>query len=213
MMRRFTWMAMWLCLSAMARADLIITEVMSSSSHTNTAANGDWWELYNSGPSAIDLTAYSWDDDSATPGSADFNGLTINAGQAIIICQETLGQEQAWKDVWGLTDVTMINLGNTEFQNFGSAGDQLHLYDGSSTEIDSVTFGAASSGYSFEWDTSGSSLGLSANGENGAFQATASGGGGPDIASPGAAIPEPGTWVLLGLGGLIMAGRRFLRTG
>jgi hypothetical protein len=110
-------------------ADLIISEVMASSSHTNTVANGDWWELYNSGPSAIDLTSYSWDDNTATPGSADFNGLTINAGEAIIICQETLGQEAAWLTAWGLAGVTVINLGNTEFQNFGSGGDEIHLYD------------------------------------------------------------------------------------
>ena len=57
-------------ISLSSRADLIITEVMPSSSHTNTVANGDWWELYNSGASPIDLTSYSWDDNTATPGSA-----------------------------------------------------------------------------------------------------------------------------------------------
>ena len=69
-----------LCLGIAARADLVITEVMSSSSHTNTVANGDWWELYNSGASDVDLTGYSWDDNTATAGSADFNNVTIAAG-------------------------------------------------------------------------------------------------------------------------------------
>ena len=192
-----------------SRADLIITEVMASSSHTNTVANGDWWELHNTGVSAVDLTFYSWDDNTVTPGTADFNGLTINAGESIIICQETLGQEAAWLTAWGLGGVTVINLGNTEFQNFSSAGDEIHLYDPTSNQVASVTFGVATAGASFEWDTSGASLGVSVNGENGAFVADISAGGGPDIGSPGTAIPEPATLALLSLSGALLCGRRF----
>ena len=196
-------------LSFSARADLIITEVMPSSSHTNTVANGDWWELYNSGASAIDLTTYSWDDNTATPGSADFNGLTINAGEAIIIGQETVGQEAAWLAAWALSGVTVINLGNTEFQNFGAGGDEIHVYDTLNVQVAAVTFGAATAGFSFEWDASGNSLGLSVNGENGAFLADASAGGGPDVGSPGTVIPEPCTMALLSFGAVLLCGRRF----
>lgn len=190
-----------------ARADLIITEVMSSSSHTNSAANGDWWELYNSGDAAVDLTGYSWDDNTATAGSADFNGLTLAAGQVLIISQETLGAEQAWLDLWSLTGVTVLNLGNTEFQNFGATGDELHLYDPSSTQIAAVSLGSATAGVSFEWDATGTSLGLSVLGENGAFQAADAAGGGPDVASPGlvSLVPEPASLFLLILGGLALA--------
>lgn len=193
-----------------AKADLIITEVMSSSSHTNSLANGDWWELYNSGAIAIDLTYYSWDDSSGSVTSAFFNGVTIDAGQAIIISQETVGQEQAWKDLWGLGSVTVVNLGNTEFQNFSSSGDQVNVYDPSSNLIASVTFGVATMGFTFAWDSAGNSLGVSVNGENGAFQASSPDlGGGPDVGSPGFVIPEPGTLALLGVSGLILLGRRF----
>ncbi len=207
---RVTFAFVLLCLFPFtSNADLIISEVMSSSSHTNTVANGDWWELYNSGPSAIDLTSYSWDDSSATPGSAGFGGLTINAGEAIIIGQETVGQEAAWLTAWGLAGVTVINLGNTDFQNFAAGGDEIHVYDPLNVQVATVTFGTATAGFSFEWDASGTDLGLSVNGENGAFQADVSAGGGPDIGSPGAVIPEPGTIVLLSLSGALVCGRRF----
>jgi len=211
-MRNVTVVIMLLSVSFMSRADLVITEVMASSSHTNTLVNGDWWELYNSGAAALDLTGYSWDDNTRAAGSADFNGLTIGAGQALIICQETIGAEQSWKDLWGLTGVAVVNLGNTEFQNFSSTGDEVHLYSPSSVEIASVSFGTATSGYSFEWDSAGDSLGLSVLGENDALQATPDAGGGPDIASPGlvVVIPEPSAIALLALGGLVLIGRRRL---
>ncbi len=202
-MKKYMLFGMVMSCAITTQADLIITEVMSSSSHTNTLANGDWFELYNSGASAIDLTGYSWDDNTATAGSADFNGLTINAGQAVIVCQETVGLEQSWLDLWGVSGVTVVNLGNTEFQNFGSTGDELHLYDASSNQLTYVTFGAATTGYSFEWDTSGNSLGVSVYGENGAIQST-SAAGGPDTASPGTVVPEPSVLAFLGLGGLLV---------
>jgi len=200
-----------LCLGVAARADLVITEVMSSSSHTNSAANGDWWELYNSGTTDVDLTGYSWDDNTATAGSADFNGTTVAAGAYLIVCQETIGAEQAWRDLWGISaSVPVVNLGNTEFQNFSASGDEIHLYDAAMLELTSVVFGTATAGYSFEWDSTGSALNLSVLGENDAFQATASAGGNPDIASPGTglAIPEPATGALLAFGVLALWRRR-----
>jgi hypothetical protein len=197
-----------------AHADLVVTEVMSSSSHTNSQANGDWWELYNSGPLAIDLTGYSWDDNTATAGSADFNGATIGAGQAIIICQENVGSEQAWLDAWGLSGVTVINLGNSEFQNFSGSGDEVHVYNPSLLEIAAVSFETATTGHSFVWNSAGVSLGLSVLDVDGAFQATELAGGGPDIGSPGYAsvVPEPGVMALLAMGAFgVAAGRRHLR--
>lgn len=210
-MRYLTMLVLCLGLALTAPADLIISEIMSSSNHTNSFANADWWELYNNGDAAVDLSTYSWDDNSATPGSADFNGATINPGQAIIICGESTGQEAAWAMLWGISGVTVINLGNTEFQNFSSSGDTINIYDGASTLIASTTFGAATSGFTFEYDTDGNAMGLSVNGENGAFQATLDAGGDPDVGSPGTVVPEPGTLAMLGLGGLLAAFARARR--
>ena len=51
-----------LCLPAGANAELVITEIMSQSNH-QSPTEGDWWELTNTGPAAINLLGYSWDDD------------------------------------------------------------------------------------------------------------------------------------------------------
>ena len=83
-------------LASAAHGELVITEVMASSAHpTNVAptpdANGDWWELTNTGSVAVDLTGYKWDD-VPTPLSPTVSifppGVTIQPGESIIILEE-----------------------------------------------------------------------------------------------------------------------------
>jgi hypothetical protein len=190
-----------------SHAQLVVTEVMSSSAHGGGTNNADWFELTNTGLIAFDLTNYSWDDDSATVGSANFGPITsIAAGQSIAFTAETLGDEASWISDWGLSGVTVVHLGGTVFQNFGSGGDEINIYDASNALVLTQTFGAATQGFSFEWDQTNSPLGLSVIGENGAFQAVSNGqtvGNGPgvDVGSPGfAPVPEPSTYVLIGIG-------------
>ena len=192
------------------RAALVITEVMSSSIHAGGTNNGDWFELTNTGGSAVDITGWSWDDSSNIAGSANFGSITsIGAGQSIIFTEETVGAEAAWVVDWGISGVTVVNLGSSVFQGLGSGGDAVNIYNASNVLVTGVTFGAATTGFSFEWDTTGASLGLSVVGQNGAFQAAENGqttGAGPgiDVGSPGvAAVPEPATTTML-LGGFGM---------
>lgn len=66
LLHRFSQVLSLLAVSALcptAHAALVITEVMSSSGHPGGPANGDWFELHNSGASTLDLTGYYWDDD------------------------------------------------------------------------------------------------------------------------------------------------------
>ena len=42
---------------------IVITEVMSNSGNGGGTGNGDWFEIFNSGSTAIDMTDWSWDDD------------------------------------------------------------------------------------------------------------------------------------------------------
>jgi hypothetical protein len=200
------------------RADILVTEVMSNSLHpSDSTANDDWFELTNTGLSSIDITGWSWDDDSHTAGSAAFGSLTsIGAGQSVIITGEAKGTEAAWLADWGISGVTVVALGNATFQGLGASGDQINIYNSSNVLVTSVSFGLSTAGSTFAWDAGGNFLGISAVGQNGAFKAVSDGanaspGPGKDIGSPGyvSPVPEPATVALLGAGfGLVLYGFR-----
>lgn len=171
-----------------AVATIRITEVMSKSAHP---ADRDWFEIYNYGEEPVDLTDLSWDDDSNVPGSGHFNGYVIPPRSTFVVSARPVGSESVFRQEWGLAaTVAVWCAGPTVFQNFSSQGDMLYLYDSYGLEITSVAIPPATAGYSFEWAGDGKSMGLSAVGQNGAYQAPHNGEGGPgmDIGSPGTAL-------------------------
>lgn len=191
-----------------ASAAIIITEVMSSSSHAGGSNNADWFEVTNTGASAVNITGWSWDDDSALAGTATFGSLTsIAAGQSIIVSQETVGvaNETLWKTDWGLLPTAVVvNVGSANpIPGFSANGDSIFIFDATNTQVATVVFGSATTGSSFQWDTAGNFLGVSQNGVDGAYVAPFSGVGvaaGTDVGSPGSAVtavPEPSTLVAL----------------
>jgi hypothetical protein len=187
-------------------ASIVITEVMSSSGHPSASgSNDDWFEITNTGTTAVSTTFWSWDDNTNTPGTSSLAGLiSIAAGESVIVTGEAIGAEAAWQASWN-TDVRVLNLGGTSFQGLGSGGDSVTIYDGANANaiLASVTFGNATQGFSFEWDTNGNPLGLSVIGENGAYRAATDGstvtlGPGIDVGSPGiVVVPEASTSALL----------------
>lgn len=196
-----------------ARAAIVITEVMSASSHDTpnatitSTANDDWFELTNTGPITVSLAGWSWDDESAIPGVAGFGSITsIGPGESIILTGEASGTAEGWRSAWGVGDsVQVATLTDGGFQGLSANGDKVYIFDNTNAVVTFVSFGTATEGTTFEWDRAGNSLGLSVVGENGAFKAASNGwstspGPGSDIGSPGVAVapvPEPRTVVML----------------
>ncbi|MHC4477483.1 MAG: hypothetical protein ACYTEL_17685 [Planctomycetota bacterium] len=179
---------------ASVNAALAVTEIMSSSSHVGT--NSDWWELTCAGTSTVDLAGYSWDDDHQRVGENVFGNVTIGPGESIIVIDADPAGVSAWKNDWDLgaeVGVYGVDYFSGSFSGLGSA-DGVFLYDPGGDQVTSVTYPSRTTGFSNEWDTDGTFLGLSAVGENGAYQSLNSS---PDVASPGYAViiigPTPRT--------------------
>lgn len=212
---------------ATASANLVITEVMSNSDNPGGPGNGDWFELYNSGGSNVDLNGYYWDDDAnGTDQPSIFPNVSIAAGGTLLVVDENSGNTVDWEDtVWDIDEVASATVvskdefsGDDDFSGLSAGGDAIYVWDGDPTDsgslVASVTFGDSDGGgKTFEWDSNGTSLGFSVAGENGAFTCPNDGDGGTpgvDVGSPGyvVVIPEPATLSLLALLGAALIGRR-----
>jgi sugar lactone lactonase YvrE len=166
-------------------ADLVITEIMSRSGHS-APTDCDWWELTNTGPASFSLLGYSWDDDHQRVGMNAFPDITIDAGESIIIREVVTSPDDLWRQEWGLGPETGIYAPST-FSRLGG-DDGIFLYDENGGLITSASYGNSVVGLSNAWDTSGTSLGSSVDGEYGAWRSANLV---PDTASPGYAYVAP----------------------
>ena len=192
-----------------AQAALIITEVMSSSGSGGTP---DWFEVTNTGTSAVDITNFKFDD-----GSFDFNasvplvGVTsIAAGQSVVFIETSspVATIADFRTFWGGSATTaVIGSYSGAGVSLSSNGDGVRIYDTSEVSVASVAFGVATTGTSFGYDLASYPNqngfgGLSVNGSNGAFK---SANALENVGSPGVAfsqnqVPEPSRLGFLGLG-------------
>ncbi len=204
-MRHLTLIGLVLSIAPFAAADMVISEWMYS------GTNGEFIEFTNTGPAAVDMTGWSFDDDSQIPGSVDLSAFGLVApGQSVILTEVTAS---AFVTAWGLTSVAIIgdnpaNLGRN---------DQINLYDAGNNLVDQLSFGdqnypgtprtqnkscnipATDYGYTVAQTT----WVLAAVGDQ--YGSWASAGG--DVASPGI-VPEPSALALLALYGMTIARRR-----
>ncbi|MEO5915885.1 MAG: choice-of-anchor D domain-containing protein [Luteolibacter sp.] len=142
--------------SVVAHAQLVITEVMASSSHPSQSsptpdANGDWWELTNIGSITVNLSGYTWDDipTPANPTVSTFpSGVSILPGESIVILEEPVENVSTWRAAWGLTSATNVinrtqvsNTGGEGFSGLGVSGDEVNLYNVAGTLVAHVEFG------------------------------------------------------------------------
>lgn len=184
------------CVLVGARAvvgGLMITEVMSSSSHP-TGGRWDWFEVYNSGPGAINLTGYSWIDDNSSHTNVFFPPWVLPAGGTLLVTEGPVGEEESFRAMWGIpTNVLIYNMGAATFWGLGSGGDFVKIFNPNGTVVAQAVFGAATQGRTFHWSREGTYLGVSQVGQYGAYVAPSNGvdGAGTDVGSPGITVSVP----------------------
>ena len=188
--------------AAQASASIIISEVDPSGSSTSTYA-ADWFELTNTGTTAVDITGWKMDDNSNAFASAvALRGVTsIAAGQSVVFLEgNATGStdatiQAAFRSAWFGSNVpASLTLGGYGGSGVGlsQTTDAVNIFNAAGTLITRVDFGAAAAG------TFDNAAGLdnvtlttkSVVGVNGAFASVTGG----EIGSPGfvaAAAPVP----------------------
>lgn len=189
-----------------AAAEVRITEWMYS------GGNGEFIEFTNTGASAIDLTGWSYDDDSRTPGGFDLSGFgSIAAGQSVIITESVA---EDFRTAWGLSASVLI-LGGVE-NNLGR-NDEINLFDANGDLVDRLTYGDQVFASSIRTQNISGNVLPAALGQNDVFGWVLSASGdiygstlsaAGDLGNPGTWVPAPGAMALLGLGALAGVRRR-----
>jgi uncharacterized protein YjiK len=174
-----------------------ITEVSPTSSSNGTYA-ADWWELTNTGLSALDLTGWKMDDESDSPASAvALSGIgSLAPGQSAVFVEGDATKASAFKTAWfGASVPAGFEIGTYSDSGvgLGSGGDQVNVFDAGGDPVTGVSFGQATTGFTFD---NAAGLGstaqppatistLSVAGVNGAFVA------GGETGSPGTIVQPP----------------------
>jgi len=195
--------------SVQAQEVLRITEAMSSS---GTGGTADWFELTNYGDTAADITGYKMDDNSFALGlAALLNGVTtIAPGESVVFIEGASTTVAAFRTFWGFAESVQVGTYTVSGVSFSSGGDGLVIFDATGREVSRVSFGAATTGSTFNWSyDAGGALAtsftgtISVAGTDGAF----TGAGTPaNTGSPGTSVTAASIPNLLWAGGASLGG-------
>ena len=174
--------------AAVAPGTIVISEVAPWSS-SNSPLAADWFEVTNTGSSAVDLTGWKMDDNSHSIANAiALNGITsIAPGEAVIFIEtaDLATAAAAFRNLWfGANPQRVTQIGSYSGSGVGlsSNGDEVTLFDGAGNLVAGVGFGAAPAAAPFATFDNHAGAGgttlplpvistLSAAGVNGAFVA------------------------------------------
>lgn len=202
--------AVLLAFSAPAYAQVRITEVAAWGSGNAPYAT-DWFELTNTGASAVSVSGWQMDDGSAGSAKVALTGIgSIAAGESVIFTENaaTASFLSSW---FGASVPAGIQVGNYTGGGVGlsTSGDAVYVFDAGGALQAQVSFGASGGVAPFRtFDNTagldGAAIGqLSVAGVNTAFLAA----DGLEVGSPGSvgAVPEPSVYALM-LAGLACVG-------
>jgi predicted extracellular nuclease len=122
-----------LVLSPTVHAQIRITEWMYNGRGTNSL--GEFVELTNLGASAVDMTGWSFDDSSRSPGSQSLSAFgNVVAHESVILTDLSATDFRA---DWSLPISVKVIGGNS---NNLSRADELNVYDNANTLVTRLTF-------------------------------------------------------------------------
>ena len=146
--------------------------------------NADWFEIFNYGDDAIDLTGMSWDDESGISGTSVFPAISIAAGERIVVWDDVAANENSFLTSWKLNHLSVQVISSDEltgnFPSLSGNGDGVYLFDSLGNSLTNSLYSSTSQGYSIEFDTTGTSLGFAVDSVNGAYISNKG-----DVGSPG----------------------------
>ncbi len=132
-MRRSLALGVVVSLAQVASGRIVISEWMYNGA--GTGSTGEFVEFTNTGPNSVDMTGWSFDDDSRTAGTISLSAFGVVApGESVILTDETAS---TFATVWGLSGVKIIG-GNTA--NLGR-NDEINLFDAAGDLVDRLTYG------------------------------------------------------------------------
>ncbi|MFT3736798.1 MAG: lamin tail domain-containing protein [Rhodocyclaceae bacterium] len=193
-----------------AHAAIVITEVAPWASGNSPYAK-DWFELTNTGSSAVNISGWKFDDSSNSFASAAaLTGITsIAAGESVIFTEGSAAA--SFLSTWfGAAGKPGLQVGYYSGSGLGLStdGDAVNIFNAAGVKQTGVSFGVSDSSSPYQTFDNAAGLAtvtqLSVVGTNGAFVAINDV---AEIGSPGsiAAVPEASTYAML-LAGLGMIG-------
>lgn len=124
-------------------SQIVINEIMYAPSDPNN----EWFELYNTGNTPVNLSNWKWKDATATVRTITTSNINIFPNNYIIICQDSVRLRSQFANLQGI-------IIQTAWSQLNNTGDNLILIDPSNNRIDSVAFqsswGGSSGGFSLE---------------------------------------------------------------
>jgi hypothetical protein len=200
-----------------ANAAILITEVAPWASGNAPTYATDWFELTNTGSSAVGIAGWQMDDNSNGTAKVALTGITsIAAGESVIFTENAA--TAAFLNTWfGASAPAGLQIGNYTGSGvgLGTSGDAVNIYNASGILQANVTFAASDAIAPYQTFDNAAGLNntaistLSLVGVNGAFIAANDIN---EIGSPGlvAAVPEADSYAMLlaGLGFMGFISRR-----
>jgi hypothetical protein len=194
--------------AAPVHAAIIISEAAPYASG-NAAYAADWFELTNTGATAVNISGWKMDDNSNSFGSSvALSGVSsLAAGQSAVFLEGLAdgsnfatidaGFRSAWFGAGAPAGLLIGNYGGAGV-SLSTSTDAVNIFDAAGALVTRVDFGASTAGVSFDNAAGLNNVTLSklsAIGVNGAFKSFDA----AEIGSPGsiAAVPEPETYLML----------------